>query len=319
MNIAQIEQNVQDLIKSYSKKEFVFDFLLAYGMPNASIARMKNGNMNMSKVEGELSVKKKLFFKQDYSLDLNGTLEQMNASIRHKQRFVIATDFKILLAIDTKTKEKLDIDFKELPKHFDFFLPLAGIEKAQHRDENVADVKAAEKMAKLFDLIKKDNPDNSQEAIHSLNVFLSRLLFCYFAEDTGIFKDNQFTNNLDSHTRPDGNDLKYWFSEFFEILNTPENKRKQSTLVSLNDFPYVNGGLFEHHIKIPQFSRRSRQAIIDSGKMTWRDINPDIFGSMFQAVIGADQRGSLGQHYTLRAQHYESNRAAVFKRSLRDI
>lgn len=110
------------------------------------------------------------------------------------------TDYKLLLAIDTKTDDKLDIELKDLPKHYDFFLPWVGMEKATHANENPADVKAAEKMAKLFDEIKKDNPDDSREFIHGLNVFLSRLLFCFFAEDTKIFKDAQFTNAITSFT-----------------------------------------------------------------------------------------------------------------------
>lgn len=298
MNIAQIEEDLQQLVKSYSKNEFIYDFLSIYGFPNSSIARLKNGNMNMSKIAGEIIIKKKIYYKQDYSFDLNATLEAMAANLKHKQRFVVITDFNIFLAIDTKTQDKLDIEFKQLPKHFDFFLPLAGIEKTNHRDENVADVKAADKMAKLYDIIKKDNPDDSPEFIHSLNVFLSRVLFCFFAEDTGIFKENQFVNSLASHTSIDGGDLKFWFNSFFKVLNTPENERHK-TSEYLKEFPYVNGGLFGKDIKAPKFSRRSRQAIIDGGGgMHWADINPDIFGSMFQAVIGADQRGSLGQHYT---------------------
>ncbi len=298
MNITQIEENLQQLIKSYSKQEFIYDFLLAYGLPKATISRLKNGNLNLSKVDGEVSLKKKIIYKPVDSENLQPVLDALTETVKHDQRFVMVTDFNDIIALDTKTQEKLDIDFAELPRHFDFFLPLAGIEKTQHRDENVADVKAAEKMAKLFDTIKKDNPDNSPEFIHSLNVFLSRLLFCYFAEDTTIFKENQFTNALASHTEISGGDLKYWFNNFFNVLNTPENKRSKSLPAYLTGFPYVNGGLFLHELKSPRFSRRSRQAIIDSGNMRWADINPDIFGSMFQAVIGDDQRGNLGQHYT---------------------
>lgn len=298
MNIAQIEENLQQLVNTFSKNEFIYDFLTIYGFPNSSIARLKNGNMNMSKVSGEINIKKKIYYKQDYSFDLNATLEAMTANLKHKQRFAVITDFNVLLAVDAKTKDKLDIEFKNLHKHFDFFLPLAGIEKTNHRDENVADVKAADRMAKLYDIIKKDNPDETNEFIHSLNVFLSRLLFCYFAEDTGIFKENQFINNLASHTSIDGGDLKYWFNSFFKVLNTPENERHKASEY-LKEFPYVNGGLFGKDIKAPKFSRRSRQAIIDGGgNNQWAEINPDIFGSMFQAVIGVDQRGSLGQHYT---------------------
>lgn len=298
MNIAQIEENLQLLVNTFSKNEFIYDFLTIYGFPNSSIARLKNGNMNMSKVTGEINIKKKIYYKQDYSFDLNATLEAMAANLKHKQRFAVITDFNVLLAVDAKTKDKLDIEFKNLHKHFDFFLPLAGIEKTNHRDENVADVKAADRMAKLYDIIKKDNPDETKEFIHGLNVFLSRLLFCYFAEDTGIFRENQFINNLASHTSIDGGDLNYWFNSFFKVLNTPENERHK-TSEYLKEFPYVNGGLFGKDIKAPKFSRRSRQAIIDGGgNNQWAEINPDIFGSMFQAVIGVDQRGSLGQHYT---------------------
>lgn len=171
------------------------------------------------------------------------------------------------------------------------------MEKAQHQDENPADVKAAEKMAKLFDLIKKDNPDDSPEFVHGLNVFLSRLLFCFFAEDTNIFKENQFTNAIDSHTQVDGSDLNEFIDRFFKVLNTP-NKERENLHDYLNDFPFVNGGLFIDNIQLPNFSRSSRAAIINSGDQDWSAINPDIFGSMFQAVIGADQRGNLGQHYT---------------------
>jgi hypothetical protein len=298
MNITQIEENLQQLVKSYSKQEFIYEFLLAYGLPRATISRLKKGNLNLSKIDGEVSLKKKIIYKPVDSENLQPVLDALTETVKHDQRFVMVTDFNDIIALDTKTQEKLDIDFTELPRHFDFFLPLAGIEKTQHRDENVADVKAAEKMAKLFDTIKKDNPDNSPEFIHSLNVFLSRLLFCYFAEDTGIFKENQFTNALASHSITSGGDLKYWFNDFFNILNTPENKRSKSLPAYLTGFPYVNGGLFMHELKSPRFSRRSRQAIIDSGNMSWADINPDIFGSMFQAVIGDDQRGNLGQHYT---------------------
>ena len=139
--------------------------------------------------------------------DLHLAISEIKNTLKQEQRFVIVTDFKTLLAIDTKTSDSLDIEFTALPKHFDFFLPWAGMEKAQHQNENPADVKAAEKMAKLFDEIKKDNPDNSPEFIHGLNVFLSRLLFCFFAEDTGIYKLGQFTNAIASHTQTDGNDL----------------------------------------------------------------------------------------------------------------
>ncbi|MCB0537833.1 MAG: class I SAM-dependent DNA methyltransferase [Bacteroidetes bacterium] len=297
MNIAQIEINLQKLIATINKETFIFDLLLAYGLPKASITRLQKGNLNMSKTDGEISWKKKLFFREEQNADLHITISEIAENIKHNERFVIVTDYKTLLAIDTKTDDKLDCAITDLPKHYDFFLPWAGMEKAQHQDENPADVKAAEKMAKLFDLIKKDNPDDSPEFIHGLNVFLSRLLFCYFAEDTHIFEDNQFTNAIDSHTQADGSDLNTYLDKLFEVLNTPKNQRNNLPDY-LNAFPFVNGGLFRDTVPTPKFSRSSRAALLNSGDQNWSAINPDIFGSMFQAVIGADQRGNLGQHYT---------------------
>ena len=285
-------------MKSFNQKIFIYDLLLAYGLPKASITRLQKGNLNLSKTEGELSWKKKILFKEVFGEDIHLAISELANQAKHDQRFVVVTDYKLLLAIDTKTHDKLDIGINELPKRFDFFLPWAGMEKARHASENPADVKAAEKMAKLFDEIKKDSPDNSEEFVHGLNVFLSRLLFCFFAEDTNIFQEGQFTDALSSHTLADGSDLSTYLDKLFEVFNTPKNSR-QNLPEYLNAFPYVNGGLFRKRLASPTFTRRSRQIIIDAGgELQWKDINPDIFGSMFQAVIGEDQRGSLGQHYT---------------------
>jgi hypothetical protein len=236
-------------------------------------------------------------FKPVLNDDLHLAITACKDEVKQEQRFIIVTNFETLLAVDSKTADTLDIDFDNLPKHFDFFLPLAGMEKATHKNENPADVKAAEKMAKLFDEIKKDNPDNSPEFIHGLNVFLSRLLFCFFSEDTNIFKKGQFTNAISSHTQKDGSDLSNYLDTLFEVLNTNESSRKDLPEY-LKDFPYVNGGLFQHKHLTPTFTRRSRQAVIDAGELNWSAINPDIFGSMIQAVITPEHRGGLGMHYT---------------------
>lgn len=297
MNIAQIEANLQKLIKSFDKETFIYELLLAYGLPKASITRLRKGNLNLSKVDEEISWKKKLLFREELEEDLHNTISELVKKLKHDQRFVVVTDYELLLAIDTKTQDKLDIDLKDLPRHYDFFLPWAGMEKAQHANENPADVKAAERMARLFDEIKKDNPDDSAEAIHALNVFLSRLLFCFFAEDTDIFEEGQFTMAVASHTQTDGSDLNSYLDTLFQILNTAE-KNRNNLPAYLHEFPYVNGGLFKDKLNAPVFTRRSRQAIIDSGELDWSAINPDIFGSMIQAVISPEHRGGLGMHYT---------------------
>lgn len=298
MNITQIEANLKKLISSFSKESFIYDLLLAYGLPKASITRLKKGNLNLSKVAGEVSWKKKLFFKEEYKEDLHLTVfASLTNEVKQDQRFVVVTDYETLLSVDTKTGDKLDIPLKDLPKHYDFFLPWAGLEKGTHHNEREADVKAAVNMAKLFDAIKEDNPDDSPEFIHGLNVFLSRLLFCFFAEDTHIFKDNQFTNAIDSHTQADGSDSHDYLNTLFDVLNTPEDKR-HNLPTYLNAFPYVNGGLFKDKLPAPVFTKSSRAAMLSSGDQDWSAINPDIFGSMFQAVISTGQRGTLGQHYT---------------------
>jgi len=298
MDIFQIEKDLQKLMDPFSKETFIYDLLSAYGLPKSSIKRLQNGNLNLSKVESEISWKKTVFFKEVFEQDLHVTISELHKRIKNNERFVIATDYKTFLAIDTKTQDKLDIELKDLPKHYDFFLPWAGMEKAQYQNENPADVKAAEKMARLFDEIKKDNPDDSTEFIHGLNVFLCRLLFCFFAEDTNIFfKKGQFTNVIASHTQTDGSDLNIHLDKLFEVLNTPKEDR-QNVLPHLNDFPYVNGGLFRQKLQVPTFTRRSHQAIIESGKLDWSIINPDIFGSMMQAVKTPELRGDSGIHYT---------------------
>ena len=169
------------------------------------------------------------------------------------------------------------------------------MEKANHKNENPADVKAAEKMAKIYDEIQKDNQFNTKEDLHALNIFLSRLLFCFFAEDTGIFKLGTFTNGIASHTQTDGSDLDQYLNRLFEVLNS-QNRSDYPTYLA--EFPYVNGGLFGNRYFAPKFSGKSRKMIIECGKEDWKDINPDIFGSMIQAVVHTDQRGAMGMHYT---------------------
>jgi type I restriction-modification system DNA methylase subunit len=298
MNIAQIENHLKLLVYTLDKETFIYNLLESYYLPKASISRLQKGSLNLSKVPGEVSWKKKLFFKEELKNDLHLTISSLKDELKHNQRFVIVTDYKTLLAIDTLTKDQLDIPITDLPKYYDFFLPWAGMEKATHAAENPADVKAAEKMAKLFDEIKKDNPDTSAEFNHNLNIFFSRLLFCYFAEDTNIFEDNQFSHAVESHTRGDGSDLDAYLNRLFWVLNTPVDKRGDIPHY-LNAFPYVNGGLFKEEIPCPKFTSKSRQLLIDSGDSNdWSAINPDIFGSMFQAVISPEHRGGLGAHYT---------------------
>ncbi len=299
MNIAKVEENILNLIKTFTEETFIYDLLLAYGKPRASISRLKNGgSYNLAKVDGEIIWKKNLYFKQTNKTELFSTFEALRASDVLKTyipRFIIVTDYTSLLSLDTKTGDTLDIKIEELSNNFDFFLPLAGLEKSKIHKENQADIKASERMAKLYDAICKDNPELSQQELDGLNVFLSRILFCFFSEDTNIFEKNLFTNSIKSHTREDGSDLKDYLEKIFQIMNKEVRTEYPSYLQA---FPYVNGGLFAENHNIPALSRRSRNLIIECGELNWSEINPDIFGSMIQAVVHPDQRSSMGMHYT---------------------
>lgn len=300
LSIAEIEQNIQQIFTELDHDTFIYDFILSYGVPKATIASLKAGRTNLSKVEGEVLWKKKMFFRIELNADLHQVISELKETYSNSKaapRFVIVTDFKQWLAIDMITGDTLDCSFEDLKKHFDFFLPFAGIEKAQYLAENPADVKAAEKMAKLYDQINTDNEFESEEDIHQLNVFLSRLLFCFFAEDTGIFDDKIFTNAIISNTKTDGTDLGEFVRDLFQILNLPDEVRP-SDRVYLHKFPYVNGGLFREQYPIPHLSLKARNLIIECGNLDWSEINPDIFGSMIQAVVTTDKRGGLGMHYT---------------------
>ncbi len=225
MNIDKLEDNIQSLVTNLNEKSFIYDLLLAYEQPRSSITRLKKGDYNLSKIPGEILWKKKLFFKEETAIDLHELIDKVKsdlAIIRHHPRFIIVTDFQTLLSVDTRTEDTLDIPVPDLAKYCDFFLPWAGMEKSQFQSENPADIKAAERMGRLCDLILEDNPAGNDSDRHALNIFLSRLLFCFFAEDTDIFADNQFTNAVASHTAQDGSDLQAYLQKLFKVLNLRE-------------------------------------------------------------------------------------------------
>jgi len=300
-NVIQIENAVKKVIAALNEDSFIYDFLLAYDTPKATIARLQKGNLNVALFAMDVVWKKKLFFRVEKENDLHLTIAELSQNqdvLKFHPRFIVVTDFKRLLAIDTKTKDTLDTPLNELAVHYAFFLPWAGMEKSAVQVENPADVKAAERMAKLFDEIKRDNPTFTKEYVHGLNVFLTRLLFCFFAEDTGIFPQGVFHQTLKAYTQADGSDLDEFLNRLFAVLNTPESLRNKDLPDYLAQFPYVNGGLFSQQLPLPHFSMRSRNAIIKGGELNWAAINPDIFGSMIQNVVTEEDRGDMGIHYT---------------------
>ena len=304
VNQAKIFEQLEQLASELNRDEFIYGFMTAFNFPKATITQVRQGGArNVAKEEGHVALKNKLYYQSAPSEELDAVFDMRvadSATAKNKIRFVIVTDFIRFLAWDMLSKERLDIELEELHSNYGFFLPLVGLEKAIIGSENPADVKAAEKMGKLFDIIRIHNDLNQPEDIHTLNVFLTRLLFCLFAEDTGIFEESaQFTSAIKSYTEEDGSDLDAFLYQLFSVLNTDSSDAKRQQLPThLSAFPYVNGGLFASDEPIPELGKKGRRILLECGSMDWSEINPDIFGSMFQAVIDVEQRSRLGQHYT---------------------
>lgn len=302
------------------QSKFILDFLALLDISKTTLNDIKSQNTrtNIAKHPelGEVALKQKIYFKpvgkdygdllSDSGLTASEQLENALQTLKtdpliktHKIRLLIVTDFQTLLAYDIKTDDTLDVEFVELDKDYAFFLPLVGLERAKDFSEHPADVKASEKMGRLFDFIKRYNEFDTKDDIHALNIFLTRLLFCFFAEDTGIFDKDSFCQTLQATTQADGSDTNTFLQDLFEVLDLPMDSPQRANKPShLTKFPYVNGELFREQYWIPEFNARTRRILLDCAKMNWAEINPDIFGSMFQAVIDTQQRGNLGQHYT---------------------
>lgn len=277
--------------------EVGYTLLYGFGKSEADIRRYKAGKGVVAKFDG-LLVKGLLAYKAcpTHLMDeVLNVLKHDAALAKAAPRILAVSDGKRILAYDPKEQETYENPLGKLWIDFQFFYPLCGVERYRGIEENPADVKAAEKMAKLHDEIRAYNDFSSHDDLHDLNIFMTRLLFCYFAEDTGIFDENLFTSSIDRYTKDDGSDLSQYLDEAFNVMDRPLRIGVPGIFAQ---FPYVNGGLFSKRIRIPQMGGRARRLIIECGQLNWKDINPDIFGSMIQAVVSPSQRGTLGMHYT---------------------
>lgn len=301
MGMARTQEQIELSLKTLSPNpELIYDVLIAYGFPKATVTRIKSGDYNQSKEPGQIIWKKKLCYQEVLPGTALSALQDMRSSkaiMKHRPRFLVVSDGDNWSAFDTKDEETREFPIADLYKHCDFFLPWTGREKAKFYEEKTADINAARKMGKLFDAIKADNPGFDE---HALNVFMARLLFCFFAEDSGILPEDQmFTDLLEETTLEDGSDMAEVFARVFRIMNTPEDAPERKKLsVRYKVFPYVNGGLFAHDVPVPVFSRKSRNAVLIAGHQDWSEINTDIFGNMFQACQDPAKREELGEHYT---------------------
>lgn len=298
MTSKETEQHLENLVQNLNPSEFIYDFLLAFGFPKASVSRLKKGDFNMSKEPGEVLYKGKIFFKEGETGNMLFEVEELSKDpriLKENPRIIFLTDYQNVVAKDLRTKVNREFPITDLPKYRDFFVPITGAEIYKSSNDNKADREASYALANFYDIVIQDNPELYKGDSHSLNILLSRLLFCFFAEDTGIFeKEGMFTDALANNTAENGSDLDVFFKDLFAKLNS----RKSNHPSAVKDFPYVNGGLFKDEIKIPKFSKKSRDILLDCGNLNWDEINPDIFGSMIQAVADPAERSGLGMHYT---------------------
>lgn len=222
---------------------------------------------------------------------------------KNKLQFIICCSHNLLYLYDLVLNDGLSIDLDDLPDNYAFLLPIKEGRKEKIISSQEADKKACLKLTRLLDTLAKYNniePTNMSK----LNSFIRRILFCFFAEDTGIFKsstDNMFTNAFDKLVDKHATNSIDFFEKLFLILNTkPEDRGqyKHKFPVEIMAFPYVNGGLFSDHGFIPEFNLATRNQLIDCGRLSWKEISPAIFGAMFQGAMKKDERRTLGAHYT---------------------
>ena len=304
MNAVEIEEAVSLLAEQpFDAEAFPYAFLEAFGNKATTIKRLQSGTTNKSDVGGVLqrgNIHIKVCEEGTVAEALDA-LRDSPATASQKAKFTLATDGIEFQAEDSEGGETVACEFPDFANHFGFFLELAGISTVRAIKENAFDIKATSRLNKLYIELLKDNPDWGTEARrHELNHFLARLIFCFFAEDTRIFhSDDLFTATVEQMSERDSSNTHEIISELFRAMNTPLKERAAAKFRPWADtFPYVNGGLFSASVAVPRFSKIARSYLLHVGKLDWTKINPDIFGSMIQAVADDEERGALGMHYT---------------------
>ncbi|MBF9044973.1 lactate dehydrogenase [Rhodobacterales bacterium HKCCE4037] len=304
MNAVEIEEAISNLAgQLFDPEEFPYAFLQAFGNKDTTIKRLRSGASNKSDLGGILQ-SSNIHIKVCPEGQVTATLAALKASpttSRAKAKFVLATDGKEFQAEDLTSGEVVVCDYPDFPDHFGFFLPLAGISTVKQIRESSFDIKATGRLNRLYVQLLKDNPEwGTAERRHDMNHFMARLIFCFFAEDTDIFeKADLFTSTIETMSASDSSNTHEVISELFRAMNTKTQDRGAAGIARwASVFPYVNGGLFSGTTDVPRFSKIARSYLLHIGNLDWKKINPDIFGSMIQAVADDEERGALGMHYT---------------------
>ncbi len=306
MNAVEIEEAVSELAeRPFDREAFPFQFLEAFGNKPATIKRLRDGHSNNSDVGGVLqrnNIHIAVAAQGDVTAKL-AALKSSPATTKAKAQFILATDGDMFEAEDIESGETVACTFAEFPEHFGFFLPLAGISTVKQVRDSAFDIRATSRLNRLYVELLKDNPEWSKaDRRPDMNHFMARLIFCFFAEDTDIFNGTGlFTATVDQMSEKDASNTHEVIAEIFRAMNTAIADRAGANIRSwANVFPYVNGGLFSGSLEVPRFSRIARSYLLHIGSLKWTQINPDIFGSMIQAVADDEERGALGMHYTSR-------------------
>jgi hypothetical protein len=312
MNAVEIEEAVSRLAEApFDATEFPYAFLEAFGNKDTTLKRLRSGGTNQSDLGGVLQ-RNNIHLKTCAPGQVAATLAALRESPRtaaQKAKFILATDGAEFQAENLLDGGTVACDYPDFHDHFGFFLPLAGITTVRQIAENAFDIKATGRLNRLYVELLRDNPDWSTEARRAdLNHFMARLIFCFFAEDTSIFHGTRlFTSTIEQMSARDSSNTHEVISEIFRAMNVPvkhegvlDNRHRAAAGIKpwANAFPYVNGGLFSDSVEVPRFSRIARSYLLHVGNLDWTKINPDIFGSMIQAVADDAERGALGMHYT---------------------
>lgn len=322
MNAVEIEEAVSKLVEEpFDAAEFSYAFLEAFGNKTATLQRLRSGGRNSTNKTDVAGAGIQAVLQRnnihiatcsaggpDAVAGLLKRLVDSPASSKHKAKFALATDGNTVHAECLNSEEPpLVCEFKELADHFGYFLELAGISTIRQIRENAFDIKATGRLNRLYVELLRNNPDwDGDQRREELNHFFARLIFCFFAEDTGIFNGNAlFTETLRQMSDPSGENTDFVLSEVFRAMDVPMKEREAAKLRPwAGQFPYVNGGLFgssgsrDARSTVPKFTQIARSYLLHIGSLDWTQINPDIFGSMIQAVADDEERGALGMHYT---------------------
>ncbi|MCV6545671.1 MAG: BREX-1 system adenine-specific DNA-methyltransferase PglX [Cohaesibacter sp.] len=304
MNAVEIEEAISQLAEQpFNPDGFPYAFLEAFGNKAATIKRLKSGSTNSSDIGGVLQ-RSHIHIAVASEGEVTATLARLKdspATQKAKAKYILATDGKALEAEDLISGETIACAYQDFPDHFGFFLMLAGITTVKQIRESSFDIKATGRLNRLYVKLLEDNPDwGTAERRHDMNHFMARLIFCFFAEDTDIFNsDNLFTATIEQMSERNSANTHEVIEAIFRAMNTKIEDRAEANLPRWADaFPYVNGGLFSGNTEVPEFTKIARSYLLHIGNLDWKKVNPDIFGSMIQAVADDDERGALGMHYT---------------------